>query len=63
MIFVVKLRNYPVFWEVEADNIKQATVKGWEEIRNGMDSSSIAGGGEIVIKERVKKQFKLVCTQ
>ncbi len=63
MIFVVKLRNYPVFWEVEADNIEQATIKGWHEIRNGMEPSSVAGGGDIIVKERVKKRFKLVCTQ
>ena len=53
MKFFVGMHNWPLRWEVEAENSAEALQKGMEAIKSDMDAESLAHGGHYVIKEQI----------
>lgn len=51
MKYLVGLYNFPLRWEVGADNEEEAQRKGWEEIERDMEPSSCIAGGHIIVME------------
>lgn len=55
MTYIAKLHNYPITWEIEAENEAEATAKAWELIKEDLEPISWRSGGYLEIKEKVAK--------
>lgn len=60
MRYVVKLENFPITWDVDANSDNEAIEKGWNEIRCSVPADSIRFGGFIVVKKTYEMRLKFI---